>query len=377
MIPFSRPGRAPLEDEYVLEALRSGAPAGDGPFSRRAAALLSARLDGAAVLLAPSGTAALELAALVLDLAPGDEVVMPSFTFPSTANAFRLRGCVVRFADVDPGTLSMGLPELKAARTAGTRVVVGMPYGGVSRDLDLIADFCAAEGLTLVEDAAHGLYGGLRGREIGTLGRLAALSFHQTKNASCGEGGALVVCEPGLAARAEVLREKGTDRSRFLRGEIDKYTWQEVGSSYLLSDVLAAVLLAQLEAAEEWQRRRHAVWARYREALLPLVDELGVGLQEIGEGVRHPAHLFAFLAPRGLDRTGLLRRLREAGVAATSHYEPLHVAPAHPGRERLPVTEDIAGRLVRLPLHPNITDEEAAGLAAATVAVLRAAAGGA
>ncbi len=373
MIPFSSPGSAPREAEYVAEALRSGRVGGDGPFSRRAEAHLADVLAGARALLTPSGTHALELAALLLDVGPDDEVVMPAFTFPSTANAFRLRRASVRFADIDPGTLSMGLSEVQAARTPRTTAVVSVPYGGVTHDTDRIGQWCAAEGLPLVEDAAHGLFASLRGRPLGTIGCLGALSFHETKNVSCGEGGALIVNDPGLLAMAEVLREKGTDRSRFLRGEVDKYTWQAVGSSHLLSDLLAAVLTAQLEAAGEWQRLRHEAWEVYRDALLPLVDELGIRLQEIGDGVRHPAHLFALLVPPGVDRSAVLRRLKGAGLAAVSHFEPLHLAPAHDGDERLPVTEDVVRRLVRLPLHAHLTADDAVRVAAETVAALRSA----
>ncbi|HTE53911.1 MAG TPA: dTDP-4-amino-4,6-dideoxygalactose transaminase [Kofleriaceae bacterium] len=369
MLPFARHVAAPGEAALVAEALASGHVSGDGPFTARAGELLAERL-GAGVLLTTSCTHALELAGLLLGVGRGDEVVLPSFTFSSTANAFALRGAVVRFADVDPGTFSMEWAQLEAALTPRTRVVVAMAYGGVMRDLAAIAEGCAARGIALVEDAAHGLFASAGGRPVGTFGRLGALSFHATKNVSCGEGGAIVLNDASLAERAVILREKGTDRTRFLRGEVDKYTWQEVGSSYLPSDLLAAVLVAQLEHAEASQARRHAIWDVYRAALAPRAAELGLGLQVIPPGVAHPAHVFAVTLPARIDRASLLRGVRESGVAVVSHYEPLHLAPAHAGRERLPVTEDVAARLIRLPLHAAMSEDDAARVAAALLAAL-------
>ncbi len=365
MFPFSRPYRAPNERAYIEQALASGHLAGDGPFTRRAHEQLRQHLDGAEVLLTTSGTHALELAALLLELGPGDEVVLPSFTFSSTANAPALRGATLRFADLDPGTFSMELPQLEAALTPRTRAVFAMPYGGVSRDMDAIAACCAARGIAWVEDNAHGLFARLGGRPLGTFAPLAALSFHQTKNLSCGEGGALVINDPAMRQRAEILREKGTDRSRFLRGEVDRYTWRATGSSYLPSEVLAALLVSQLDAADAIQRARRAAWDTYRGVLAPRAADLGFTLQTIPEGLEHPAHVFALLAPPGVDRDGVLRRLAAAGVKATSHYEPLHRAPheAGAGQQHLPHTEDVAARLVRLPLYADLTPGDAESIA--------------
>jgi dTDP-4-amino-4,6-dideoxygalactose transaminase len=377
MIPFSKHCTAPREAQYVQESLASGHLSGDGPFTRRAAAILGAHLNGAPVLLTPSCSDALELAALLCDLGPDDEVVMPSLTFSSTANAFAIRGAALRFADVDPTTFSMELPQLQAAVTPATRVVVAVHYGGVTRDIAAMRDYCLARGLRLVEDNAHGLFASCGGQPLGTFGPLGTLSFHGTKNVSCGEGGAVVVSDPALLGRAEILREKGTDRHRFLRGEVDRYTWREVGSSFLLADVLAALLTAQLEHAETIQARRHALVRRYRELLAPRAAELGLELQQAPQGYQPPAHLLAMLLPRGVERARVLVAMRERGVQATSHYEPLHLAPAYRPPVRrgalpsLPVTEDIGGRLLRLPLFPDLTLEAAERGAVALCEVLQ------
>jgi dTDP-4-amino-4,6-dideoxygalactose transaminase len=375
-VPFVKHVVGPAELAHVERVLASGHTSGDGAFTARATELLSGRLPGAGnVLLTTSCTHALELAALLLRIGPGDEVVMPSFTFSSTANAFALRGAAVRFADIDPGTFSMELGELAAALTPRTRAVVTVPYGGVMRDIAAIRDLCAARSIALVEDAAHALFASASGRPFGTFGAIATLSFHATKNVSCGEGGAIVLNDPALFERALVLREKGTDRARFVRGDVDKYTWQDVGSSYLPSDVLAAILVAQLESADATQARRHRVWSLYREALEPRAADLGMGLQWIPEGVQHAAHVFAALVPPAVDRGAVLRGLREAGLHAVSHYEPLHLAPVHRGREALPVTEDVAPRLVRMPLHAAMSDDDAERGGRALLAILEAAVG--
>jgi dTDP-4-amino-4,6-dideoxygalactose transaminase len=379
-VPFAKHVTGPAELGYVERALASGHASGDGEFTRKATELLSARLGVAShsVLLTTSCTHALELAALLLRTEPGDEVVMPSFTFPSTANAFALRGARIRFADVDRGTFSMELPELEAALTPRSRVVVAVPYGGAMRDIAAIRDLCADRSFDLIEDAAHALFATAGGKPFGTFGQIGALSFHATKNVSCGEGGAIILNDPGLEERALILREKGTDRTRFLRGEVDNYTWQEVGSSYLPSDLLAAVLLAQLENADATQRQRQRIWRVYRDALAPRAAELGLELQEIPAGVHHPAHLFAVLVPPAADRSAVLRSLRESGIHAVSHYEPLHLAPARAtaDSEELPVTSDIARRLIRLPLHAAMKKEDALRGARALIAVLEAAAAG-
>ncbi len=280
-VAFVKHLAGPGELAHVQRALASGHTAGDGPFTARASELLSAQLGRAAgsVLLTTSCTHALELAALLLRIGPGDEVVMPSFTFSSTANAFALRGASVRFADIDRGTFSMELAQLETALGPRTRAVVTVPYGGVMREMAAIRELCAARAIDLMEDAAHALFATTGSQAFGTFGALGALRFHATKNVSCGEGGAIILNDPFLRERALVLREKGTDRSRFLRGEVDKYTWQDVGSSYLPSDVLAAILVAQLENAETTQRQRHHVWSLYRSALAPRASDRDFGLR--------------------------------------------------------------------------------------------------
>lgn len=358
-VVFTRHHNAPREAQYATEALQSGHVTGDGPFTRRASALLREALGCAEVLLTTSCTHALEMMALLEGWGPGDEVVMPSFTFSSTANAVALRGATVRFAEVDPLTFTMELEQLQAAITPKTRGVIAVSYGGVTRSLPQMVDFCQARGLTLLEDNAHGLFASLGGKPLGTFGRSAALSFHGTKNISCGEGGALILNDPALVDRALMIREKGTDRTLFLRGQVDKYTWRRVGSSYLPSDVLAAVLTAQLEHADWTQRRRLEIWQTYRDILAPEVDALGAQLQAIPEGLDHPAHVFALLVPRHMDRALLQQAMRDQGLATTSHYEPLHLAPAHQGQEVLPVTCDVASRILRLPLHANMEVEDA------------------
>ena len=370
MIYFSRHVAAPGELEAVKLAIESGVTSGDARFTAKCTAALSAAHDGASVLLTTSGTHALELSALALGLGPGDEVVLPSFTFSSTANAFALRGCQLRFADIDPGTFSMELREVEAALTPATRAIVTVAYGGVLRDVDGLVALAKRRGLLLIEDNAHGLFGKHRGRPLGTFGAASALSFHATKNISCGEGGALVVNDPSLLSTLEILREKGTDRSRFLRGEVDKYTWRGVGSSYLPSDILAAVLSAQLEHAHATQARRLEIWNHYRERLSPEVTRLGIELQEIPSSATHPAHVFALLVPRNHPRTPLLGRLRDRGITAVSHYEPLHTAPVRPSSVVLPVTTDVAQRLVRLPLHAALTLAEAEQVVSSLVAAL-------
>ena len=370
MIYFSRHVAAPGEVDAVKQAIESGVTSGDGAFTAKATAALSALHGGAKVLLTTSGTHALELSALALGLGPGDEVVLPSFTFSSTANAFALRGCQLRFADIDPGTFSMELSQVEAALTPATRAVVTVAYGGVLRDIDGLVELTQRRGLRLVEDNAHGLFGRHGRRPLGTFGVTSALSFHATKNISCGEGGALVVNDPGLVQQLEILREKGTDRSRFLRGEVDKYTWRGVGSSYLPSDILAAVLFAQLEHAQVTQERRQSIWHFYRERLASQVGRLGIALQEIPSSASHPAHVFALLIPHNVRRAPLLSSLREQGITVVSHYEPLHSAAVCASSASLPVTDDVSQRLVRLPLHAALSMAEADRVVVALLAAL-------
>lgn len=357
-IPFNRPHRTGREIAYATEALASDHWRGDGPFTRRASALVSAAVDGAPVLLTTSCTHALELAALLLSIGPGDEVIVPSFTFVSTASAFALRGARVVFADIDPRTLNLDPADAAAKRTARTKAVVAVHYAGVACDLDALADL----GVPLVEDNAHGLFGRWRGRPLGSFGALATQSFHDTKNLACGEGGALVLGDRGLHERAEILREKGTNRARFFRGQVDKYTWVDIGSSYLPSEILAAVLTAQLEGAAAIQAARGAIWDRYHRELAAWATRAEVARPVLPDGADHPAHLY-WLRVADLDvRTRLLAHLRDRGIGATFHYQPLHLsevgraAGGRPGD--CPVTEAAADTLVRLPLYTDLTAAE-------------------
>ena len=356
-IPFNRATLAPRQLAYLEQSSRSGQMAGDGPFGAAAAKELSGLHNGAPVLLTPSCTAALELSALLLDLQPGDEVIVPSFTFSSTAGAFALMGARIVFADIDPVTLGIDADQVAALITERTRAIVPVHYGGVPCPpaLRALAD---RHGLLLIEDNAHGLYGSLDGQPLGTFGHLSTLSFHNTKNITCGEGGALVINDPALHERAEILREKGTDRARFFRGMVDKYSWVEVGSSYLLGDLNAAMLLAQLEFGAEIQARRQAAWDHYRAVVGPAAEARGATVFEPGPGVVNAYHLFALLLPDLEARTALLKAAQEQGIGCTFHYVPLHSSAA--GRKAgaaplgCPVTDSVSDRLIRLPLFSDI-----------------------
>jgi dTDP-4-amino-4,6-dideoxygalactose transaminase len=366
LIPFNRISLADRELEYLTAAATSGSTSGDGPFTRRATKLLTEIVGSPYGLLTTSCTHALELSALLLDLQPGDEVVMPSFTFVSTANAFVLRGAVPVFVDCRPDTLNLDERALEAAITPRTRAIVVVHYAGVACEMDTITEIARRHGIPVIEDNAHGLGGFYRGRPLGSLGALATQSFHATKNVQCGEGGALMINDAGLRDRAEVLREKGTDRSRFLRGQVDKYTWRDLGSSYLPSDVLAAGLTAQLEVFGAIQRRRHEIWEAYHDGLA----ELPLTLPTVPDGCEHAAHLFYVLAASAEERAALIEHLGAAGVQAVFHYQPLHSSPAgmrfgRVGPGGCSVAESAAERLVRLPLHPSLTDREVAAVIAA------------
>ena len=361
-IGFNRPAMPPAAYRYLREAVRNMHLSGDGPFTRRCHALLESLLGVPKTLLTTSCTHALEMAALLLDVRPGDEVIVPSFTFVSTVNAFVLRGARPVFADIRPDTLNLDERQLPRLMSARTRVVVPVHYAGVACELDAIGRTAAAHDVAVVEDNAHGLFGTYHGRPLGTFGCLATQSFHETKNISCGEGGALVINDPALAERAEIIREKGTNRSRFFRGEVDKYTWVDVGSSYLPSDALAALLLAQLEVRDEIQSRRRAIWDRYRTDLAGWADENRLELPSVPPHCEHPAHLFYVLLPCLEDRHAFLSHLRARGVVATFHYVPLHLSEMggrFGGRAGdCPVTEAASDRLVRLPLFFDLSDAD-------------------
>jgi dTDP-4-amino-4,6-dideoxygalactose transaminase len=362
-IPFNRPNLAGPENQYLAEAIAAGPLAGDGPFTKRATALLENLLGAPAALLTTSCTHALDMAALLLDLRPGDEVVVPSFTFCSTANAFALRGAVPVFVDCRPDTLNLDERLLEAAITERTRAIVVVHYAGVGCEMDAIQAIADRHGLPIVEDNAHGLGATYRGRPLGSFGALATQSFHETKNVQCGEGGALIFNDLRYLDRAEIIREKGTNRGQFFRGMVDKYRWMDIGSSYLPSDLLAAFLTAQLEHFAASQRQRMHVWDTYQRELAGWAAQQGAIQPTVPPDREHPAHLYYLLLPDLDTRQGMLKHLAEHGVHATFHYQPLHVAPAgvkfgRTGPEGCPVTEDVADRLLRLPLYGGMTEAD-------------------
>ncbi|WP_202355275.1 dTDP-4-amino-4,6-dideoxygalactose transaminase [Mesorhizobium sp. 113-3-3] len=367
-VAFNRLHLTGREMLYIAEARVAQHMSGDGAFTKRCHAWIEEHVGCAKALLTHSCTAALEMSALLLDIAPGDEIIMPSYTFTSTANAFVLRGGVPVFVDIREDTLNLDERLIEAAITPRTRAIVVVHYAGVACEMDTILDIARRHGLEVVEDAAQGAMSRYKGRPLGSLGDLGTLSFHETKNLISGEGGALLINDPELSQRAEIIREKGTDRSRFFRGEVDKYTWQDVGSSYLPSDLLAAFLLAQLEDAESITAERLRVWDRYHELLAPL-EQAGLLRRPIVPAeCEHNAHLYYVLLPEGVDRRGVLARLRENGIDAIFHYVPLHDAPA--GRRYcrthgdLRVTTEAAARLIRLPLWYGLSLAAQEGVAA-------------
>jgi dTDP-4-amino-4,6-dideoxygalactose transaminase len=344
---------------YIAEAHFNGKLAGDGPFTKRCHAWLEERSGAKKALLTHSCTAALEMSALLLGIQPGDEVIMPSYTFVSTANAFVLRGGVPVFVDIREDTLNLDERLIEAAITSRTKAIVPVHYAGVACEMDAIMDIARRHGLKVVEDAAQGVMSTYKGRTLGSIGDLGAYSFHETKNVISGEGGALLVNDPQLALRAEIIREKGTDRSRFFRGEVDKYTWQEVGSSFLPGELVAAFLWAQLEEAQRITMGRLALWERYHQALAPLEERGVLRRPVVPAECHHNAHMYYVLLRAESNRQAVLETLKSSGINAVFHYVPLHSSPAgrHYGREHggLPVTDSQAERLIRLPLWLDLT----------------------
>lgn len=367
-IPFNWPYVAGPEFTYMQRAIADLHVSGDGQFTRKCHALLEEMLGAPRVLLTTSCTHALELAALLLEIQPGDEAIMPAFTFVSTVNAFVLRGARPVFADIRPDTLNLDERLLEGLITPRTKAIVVVHYAGVGCEMASIMDVAQRHGIPVVEDNAHGLLGKYQGKNLGTFGCLASQSFHETKNFHCGEGGALVINDTNYSQRAEILREKGTNRSRFFRGEVDKYTWVDVGSSYLPSDLLAAFLYAQLEAREFIQDRRRRIWDSYRTQLSGWAKEKGIALPAVPEYCEQPAHLFYLLLSSETERDGLIAHLKKRDIHAVFHYLPLHLSEMGQkfgGREgQCPVTESVSGRLVRLPLYTGMTDAEQAAVVA-------------
>jgi dTDP-4-amino-4,6-dideoxygalactose transaminase len=361
-IPFNRPCLTGKELEYISQAVRLGHISGDGLFTKRCHALLADELGVAKVLLTTSGTHALDIAALALDIQPGDEVIVPSFTFVSTVNAFVLRGAKPVFADIRPDTLNLDESQLESLLSPRTRVIVPVHYAGVACEMDTICPLAESRGIHVVEDNAHGLFGRYRGRYLGTFGCLAAQSFHETKNFHCGEGGAILINNPALVERIEIIREKGTNRSRFFRGEVNKYGWMDVGSSYLPSDLLAAFLYAQLESRSDIQARRQHLWERYYRLLGDWAGQHEVRLPVVPAHCEQPYHIFYLLLPTAEQRQAVISHLKARGILSVFHYLPLHTSDM--GRRlggaeyACPVTDWVADRLLRLPFYNDMTDEE-------------------
>ena len=367
MIPFNIPPAVGTEAGYIAQAIASHKICGDGAFTKQCSQWMENRFHARKVLLTTSGTTALDMAALLCELQPGDEVILPSFTFSSTATAFVLAGAKLVFVDIRPDTMNLDESKIEPAITERTRVIVPVHYAGVACEMDTIMEIARCHGLLVVEDAAQGVMSSYKGRALGTIGDFGCYSFHETKNYSMGEGGALVINALGYTERAEILREKGTNRSRFLRGQVDKYTWVDIGDSFLPSELNAAYLWGQLEAADAINSHRLALWETYYGALSPLEEAGRIALPAIPEGCCHNAHLF-YLKCRDLEeRTALIAYLKDRGISAVFHYIPLHSAPAglKYGRfhgEDLYNTAE-SERLVRLPMYYGLTLEEAGQVA--------------
>ena len=363
-IPFNKPYMTGKELWYIAQAHGRGHLAGDGTFTKRCHAWLEENAGTGKALLTHSCTAALEMAAMLADLEPGDEVIMPSYTFVSTANAFVLRGAVPVFVDIRPDTLNLDETLIEAAITDRTRAIVAVHYAGVACEMDTILAIARRHGLLVIEDAAQGMMATYKGRALGSIGQLGTLSFHETKNIISGEGGALLVNDPAMQERAEVIREKGTNRSQFFRGEVDKYTWVEAGSSYLPGEIIAAFLWAQMEEAEAITQRRLAIWREYHQWLETLETEGRLRRPVIPRECGHNAHMYYILLPDADTRTRLISELKGQGIHSVFHYIPLHSAPAGRRFARaagpLPVTDDLSERLLRLPLWLGLEEHQVA-----------------
>jgi dTDP-4-amino-4,6-dideoxygalactose transaminase len=361
-IPFNKPYFSGAETRYIEQAVRSGKISGDGMFTKRVHDFFEQELGFRQALLTTSCTDALEMAALLLDIRPGDEVLMPSFTFVSAANAFVLRGAKVVFVDSTSLNPNLDADALAGLVTSRTRAIVPVHYAGIACDMDTVLQVAEHHGLAVVEDAAHAVDSYHRGRPLGSLGQLGTFSFHETKNIISGEGGLLAINEPRFGARAEIIREKGTSRSAFFRGEVDKYGWVDVGSSFLPSDIIAAYLWAQLENLADIQRQRRAIWERYRVGLAPLAA-LGVGLPALPDYATNNAHLFYLVCRSLAERTALIAALRQRGIMAVFHYVPLHASAYYRGQygaagPALSWADHYGDCLVRLPLFYELSSAE-------------------
>lgn len=361
-IPFNKPCLAGGELANISQAIESGHSSAKGPFTERASSFLRDMLGARDVLLTTSCTDALEMTAMLLGLAPGDVVIVPSFTFTSTATAYARQGAALRFCDIERGTLGLDPDHVEASMTANVKAIVTVHYSGVPSDVDRLTAIADRWGVPLIEDNAHGLFATHRGRPLGTFGRMSALSFHETKNFVCGEGGALVLNDQRDVDAAHVLLDKGTNRRQFMEGMVDKYTWQGHGSSFGLSDLLAAFLVAQLDAADSIRAQRRRVSTRYRELLGPVAAEFGFELPYQPDDAEPADHMFYVLLPVPGMRSGVIAQMREEGVNPTFHYVPLHRAPGAAlladRFQECPVTDDISARLLRLPFYNDLSDAD-------------------
>jgi dTDP-4-amino-4,6-dideoxygalactose transaminase len=362
VIPFNRPYAADRSFDYMREAIGNAHTCGGGPFSKNCQTFLEGQLGVVRALLTTSCTDALEMCAVLLGIGPGDEVIVPSFTFVSTANAFALHGAAPVFCDVRADTLNIDESMLERLITPKTKAIVVVHYAGVACEMDAILEIAGRHGIPVVEDNAHGLFGKYKGRYLGTFGTLATQSFHETKNFNCGEGGALLVNDRAFVDRAEIILEKGTDRSRFFRGQVDKYTWVDVGSSFLMSDMLAAYLYAQFETCREIQEIRKRIWTHYAQGLKSWACGNGVRLPLVPDHCEQSHHMFYLLLPSLENRQALIAHLNDLGVISPFHYIPLHLSAK--GREyggkpgSCPVTEHVSDRLLRLPFFNDLTETE-------------------
>jgi dTDP-4-amino-4,6-dideoxygalactose transaminase len=361
-ISFNKPYYSGKETQYIKEAIEYGHISGDGIFTKKCSELIESVFHVPKVLLTTSCTHALEMAALLLDIQPGDEIIVPSFTFVSTVNAFVLRGARPVFIDIRPDTLNMDESQLERLITPRTKAIVPVHYAGVGCEMDTILGIAERYGVPLVEDNAHGLFGKYRKRYLGTFGCLATQSFHETKNITCGEGGALIINDTQYIERAEIIREKGTNRSRFFRGQVDKYTWVDVGSSFLPSDILAAYLYAQLESRNQIQARRKMIWDYYYKNIAEWTEECNIQLPFVPQYCEQSYHMFYLLMPSLNERQDLIRHFRENNVLSVFHYVPLHLSEM--GQKfggqvgNWPITEKVSERLIRLPFYTGMTENQ-------------------
>ena len=361
-IPFNRANIGKNDLELLSESISAGHISGNGPFTKQAEARITEILRNDKTLLTTSCTHALEMAALLLRLQPGDEVIVPAFTFVSTASAFMLYGAKPIFVDVRQDTLNIDVDQVEAAITSRTRAICVVHYGGVACEMERLVKISRDHNLVLIEDNAHGLFAKYKGKYLGTFGALATQSFHETKNITCGEGGALIINDPSLSERAEILREKGTDRTKFLRGQVDKYTWVDVGSSWVISDLLAAILYGQLLRADEIYLQRIKIWSRYRSELATWASGNSVITPTVPDGCEHTGHVYHLRFQHGIQRDKFIEHLKNLGIYAVFHYQPLHLSTV--GRSlggkdgQFPITESAGDCLVRLPLFNTMSKDE-------------------